>query len=94
MVDVYNLIGIIGAFFILVGLYRTTRGKWSHHSLWYELDHAAGSTLLIIYLWHEHAYIGIVINIAYLLASIIGLSSYAERRMGHRRLGHKKSTSR
>lgn len=78
--DIYNFIGILGAAFVLFGLYRTSIGRWQHKSLWYEIDNALGATLLIIYLIHTRAYIGIVINAAYAFVAFKGLSSYAERR--------------
>lgn len=87
--DTYDLVGIVGAALILFGLYRTTSGAWSDKSIWLDIDHLAGSSLLIIYLAHNRAYIGIVINVAYALAAFLGLRSYAERR----RKSHKKKKS-
>lgn len=78
--DLYDLAGVVGAAFVLFGLYRTASGKWKQQSLWYELDHLIGSSLLIIYLAHSRAYIGIIINVAYVIAAFVGLESYAERR--------------
>lgn len=83
--DVFDLSGGIGAALILFGLYRTSRGLWNDRSLWLELDHLVGSALLIIYLAHSKAYIGIVINVAYFIAAVIGLRSYAEKHRRHKK---------
>lgn len=77
--NTYDIVGIAGAGLVIFGLYRTYSGAWNDKSLWYELDHAVGSLLLIVYLAHARAYIGIVINVAYLIVAFLGLRSYAER---------------
>lgn len=81
--DFYDFVGLAGAFLILFGLYRTTIGTWTNKSFWYELDHLAGASLLVVYLVHTRAYIGIVINLAYALVAFIGLSSLAEWHAKH-----------
>lgn len=83
--DPYTTVGLVGMVLILFSIYRTAIGKWTHHSILYELDHAVGSLLLIVYLYHERAYIGIVIHTAYFLVSFKGISSYAERRVKKRK---------
>ncbi len=77
---VYNIIGILGAFLILLGFYRTSIGQWGTHSFLYELDNLVGATLLVAYQLHHHAYITVVVNVIWAIIAFKGLASYAERR--------------
>jgi len=81
----YDLIGLIGAIFLLFGFYRTTIGKWTNKSLWYELDNVIGPVLLIIYQMHLHAYISVVLNAVWAIVAFKGITSYAERFVTARR---------
>lgn len=75
----YNALGIIGASLILFGFYRTSIGRWTNKSFWYELDNLAGPVLLIIYQFHLRAYISVVLNAIWAVVAFRGLTSFAER---------------
>jgi hypothetical protein len=79
----YNIIGISGSLLLLFGFYRTSIGKWTGKSFWYELDNLAGATLIIIYQIHHRAYITMVLNLIWGLVAFRGLTSYAQRRAKH-----------
>lgn len=76
---VFDCIGATGALLILLGFYRTSIGRWKNKSFIYELDNAFGAGLLIVYQYHLHAVISVVLNIIWLIVAFRGLSSFAER---------------
>lgn len=78
--SIYNIIGTLGAFLILLGFYRISIGQWKSTSLIYELDNLVGATLLAAYQLHHHAYITVVVNVIWAIIAFRGLSSFAERR--------------
>jgi hypothetical protein len=75
----YNSIGIIGAFLILLGFYRTSIGQWKNKSFIYELDNLIGALFLIIYQLHYHAIISVVVNVIWAIIAFRGLTSFAQR---------------
>lgn len=75
----YNGVGIIGAFLILIGFYRTSIGKWKNKSFIYEMDNLVGALFLIIYQLHYHAYISVTVNIIWAIIAFRGLTSFAQR---------------
>jgi membrane-bound ClpP family serine protease len=75
-----NIIGVIGACCILLGFYRTSIGKWTGKSLWYELDNFVGATLLVIYQLSVGAYISVTLNIIWAVVALRGITSIAQRR--------------
>jgi hypothetical protein len=75
----YNIVGTLGASMILFGFYRTSIGKWQNKSFWYELDNTIGAVLLIIYQFHLHAYISVVLNVIWAFVAFRGLTSFAQR---------------
>jgi hypothetical protein len=75
----YNIFGTVGACLILLGFYRTSIGKWKNKSFWYELDNTLGAILLIIYQFHLHAFISVVVNIIWAIVAFRGLLSFADR---------------
>jgi hypothetical protein len=77
----YTVLGVCGGLLILFGFYRTSIGKWSGKSLWYELDNFFGATLLTIYQWHYKVYISVILNIIWAIVAFRGISSYTERRL-------------
>ena len=85
-VDSFDLIGVLGASLILFGFYRTSVGRWTHKSFWYELDNLIGPICMIIYQLHRGAYIGIVLNTLWAIVAFRGLSSFAQR---YRKQRHK-----
>lgn len=80
----YTFIGIIGAILVLLGFYRISIGKWSGKSLWYEVDNLAGSLLVMVYQYHFHAYVTMVVNIIWAIVAFRGVVSYNERRLKRR----------
>lgn len=76
----YTILGLIGGVLILFGFYRTSVGRWTGKSLWYELDNLGGSLLILVYQLHYRVYISVVINLIWAVVAIRGLSSYAERK--------------
>jgi hypothetical protein len=86
----YTVLGFFGGMLILFGFYRTSIGKWSGKSLWYELDNFFGATLLTFYQWHYKVYISVVLNIIWAIVAFRGISSYAERRLNGNRKKRKK----
>ena len=78
---VYTLFGLFGGALILFGFYRTSVGKWTGKSLWYELDNLFGAILITIYQLHHRAFISVVLNVIWAIVAIRGISSYAERRL-------------
>ncbi len=80
-IQLIDIVGILGAFLILLGFYRTSIGKWNVKSFWYELDNLIGACLVGFYQYHHHATISIIINIVWATVALRGLSSYADRRL-------------
>lgn len=76
---IYTVIGAVGASLILFGFYRTSIGRWTNKSLWYELDNIIGPALLIIYSTHFQAYISIIVNSIWIAVAFRGLMPFAER---------------
>jgi hypothetical protein len=77
----YKTIGTIGGLLILFGFYRTSIGRWTSKSLWYELDNFFGATFLTIYQLHYKVYISVVLNIIWAVVAFRGLEPYAKRRL-------------
>lgn len=77
-----NIVGGIGAVVVLFGFYRTSIGKWTGKSLWYEMDNLVGATLLLIYQFNVGAYVSVVVNIIWAVVAFIGVTSIAQRRRG------------
>ncbi len=75
----YAAIGTIGAILILFGFYRTSIGKWTGKSLWYELDNLIGAILVAVYQVHYRAYISVGVNIVWAIVAVRGITSYRER---------------
>ena len=73
-------IGIIGAGLILFGFYRTSIGKWTGRSLWYELDNLFGALLLIVYQLSVGAYVSVILNVIWAVVALRGATSIAQRR--------------
>ncbi|HTB49230.1 MAG TPA: hypothetical protein VK712_04055 [Verrucomicrobiae bacterium] len=75
-----NFVGITGCILILFVFYRTSIGRWTGKSLWYELDNLLGATLLIIYSYEKTAYVNIALNLVWAIVAFRGVSSIAKRR--------------
>lgn len=79
----YTLFAITGSALILFGFYRTSIGKWTGKSFWYELDNLIGAVLVTIYQLHYRVFITAVLNIIWAIVAFHGLTSYRERRRKH-----------
>ncbi len=77
--NIYAVLGVFGALLILFGFYRTSVGKWTNRSFWYELDNVVGPLFLIVYQIHLRAYISVVLNAIWAIVAFRGLTSFAER---------------
>ena len=77
--------GLIGASCILLGFYRTSIGKWTGKSFWYELDNLVGASFLIIYQLSIGAYATLVLNVVWVVVAFAGITSIVERRRGMRK---------
>ncbi len=78
--ELIDVIGGAGASLILLGFYRTSIGKWTNKSFWYELDNMTGALLLIIYNLNRRAYVSLVLDVVWVLVALRGITSIAERR--------------
>ncbi len=87
-----EVVGAVGCLFFLFAFYRTSIGKWTGRSLWYELDNVIGATLLAYYSVHKQAYINIFLNVIWLLVAARGLSSIIDRINRQKRLKSKKNS--
>jgi hypothetical protein len=81
----YTAIGIFGAVLVLFGFYRTSIGRWSGKSFWYEMDNFVGASLLAVYQLHHKVYITVIINVIWAVVAFRGLEPYAERRLKKRK---------
>ncbi len=80
----YTIIGVIGALMVLFGFYRTSIGKWTGKSFWYELDNLVGASLITVYQFHYHVYVTVVLNIIWAIVAFRGVITYRERRRKRR----------
>lgn len=78
--SVSTAFGIAGASCILFGFYRTSIGKWTGRSLWYEVDNLLGASLLIIYQLSIGAYVALILNVVWVIVAFAGITSIAQRR--------------
>jgi hypothetical protein len=77
----YTALGMVGGLLILFGFYRTSIGKWTGKSFWYELDNFFGALLLTFYQWHYKVYISVILNVIWAIVAFRGLEPYAMRRL-------------
>lgn len=89
--NIYDYIGIIGASLILFSFYRTSIGKWTGKSLWFELDNLLGSTGMMIYALSKGAYVSIILNMVWAFVALRGLTSLGDRRRTRGRSSKRKS---
>lgn len=76
----YTILGLVGALLILFGFYRTSIGRWTGKSLWYELDNLIGALMVASYQIHYRAYISVGVNVVWAVVALRGITSYRERR--------------
>lgn len=75
-----TVIGTAGAALILFGFYRTSIGRWTNKSFWYELDNLLGAGLLMIYNLNRSAHISVVLDVVWVVVALRGITSIHERR--------------
>jgi lipid-A-disaccharide synthase-like uncharacterized protein len=80
-IGIFDIIGWTGAVMILFGFYRTSVGKWTGKSLWYEVDNLLGSSLLLVYAVYRDSPVTIVLNAVWAVAALRGITSIAERKV-------------
>ena len=78
-------VGVLGGITMLFAFWRTSIGKWTGKSLWYELDNFVAAALMMIYAFSKGAYVNIVLNAIWGTVAVVGVTSYAERRIRRRR---------
>lgn len=92
--DILELVGFLGAAFILLGFYRLHIGKWGNGSFVYELDNFAGAGLLAYYSFHRGSYPSLILNLIWVFVALRGLESWAARQNKKARQKVKKSSKR
>lgn len=80
-----DLLGYVGGAVLLFAFWRTSIGKWTGTSLWYELDNLIAGVLLSIYTFSKGATVNVILNIVWGVVAFRGVTSYAERRMRRKR---------
>ena len=78
-------VGIVGGVVLLFAFWRTSIGRWTGKSLWYELDNLLAATLLSIYSYSKGAVVSVILNAVWGIVAFRGVTSYAERRMRSKR---------
>jgi len=78
-------VGYIGGAVLLFAFWRTSIGKWTGTSLWYELDNLIAGIMLIIYAFNKGAYASVIINLVWAIVAFRGVTSYTERRLRRKR---------
>lgn len=78
--DWIEVVGVAGAGLVLFGFYRTSIGRWTSTSFWYELDNLLGAILLSIYHIATETYAPLVVNVVWAIVAFRGITSFAERR--------------
>jgi hypothetical protein len=86
----YDVLGWSGAALVLFGFYRSSSGKWSGKSFWYELDNFIGASFLIAYAVHRKSYVSVVLNVVWATAAFKGLESISARRIKSSRKANKR----
>lgn len=73
-------VGLAGGLVLLFAFWRTSVGKWTGKSLWYELDNLIAAVLLSVYAYSKGAAISVCLNLIWGVVAFRGVTSYAERR--------------
>ena len=82
---VIDWLGALGGVALLFAFWRTSIGKWTGKSLWYELDNLVAAACLVTYSLNKGAYVSVVVNAVWGVVAFRGVSSWAERRMQRKR---------
>jgi len=78
--ELIDWVGLAGGLVLLFAFWRTSIGKWTGKSLWYELDNLIAAILLSIYSYSKGAIISVALNMVWGVVAFRGVTSYAERR--------------
>lgn len=79
MIRIPDMIGIIGVVLTLIAYYFINIGKWSSDSLSYVLYNLIGSCCLMFSLMFNWNLSSVLIEIAWISISLIGLYRYSKR---------------
>lgn len=82
---VIDWLGLVGGIVLLFAFWRTSIGKWTGKSLWYELDNFIAAVLLSIYAYGKGATISVCLNLIWAVVAFRGVTSFAERRNRRKR---------
>lgn len=66
----FQIIGTLGALFILVAFILNQTHKWKDNELRYDLTNLAGSILLVVYAYLLKSYPFLVLNFVWLVVSL------------------------
>lgn len=75
-----DYLGLVGGLLLLFAFWRTSIGRWTGKSLWYELDNLVAAVLLSFYAFSKGAYVNIGLNLIWGIVAFRGVTSWAERR--------------
>lgn len=78
-IDIFLLIGVLGALCVLVGFLLVQRHIWTQDSLSYDILNCAGSSLLLIYGWAGEAWPFVALNAVWALYSLKDIINDANR---------------
>ena len=81
---IIDWMGLAGGIVLLFAFWRTSIGKWTGKSLWYELDNLIAAVLLSVYAYNKGAVISVFLNFVWGIVAVRGVTSYAERRVWKR----------
>jgi hypothetical protein len=89
-----DYVGIAGGLLVLFSFYRTSIGKWTGKSMWYELDNLFGALFMAIYAFSKGAYVSIFLNLVWGAVALRGVTTLAERRMSRKLTKQRKAKKR
>ena len=89
-----DYLGIAGGLLFLFSFYRTSIGKWTGKSMWYELDNLFGAIFMGIYAFNKGAYVNIFMNLIWGAVALRGVTTLAERRMSRKLVKQRKAKKR
>lgn len=85
-----EILGGVGAVLILFGFYRTSIGRWTNKSFWYEFDNLLGAVLLSIYHLQTRTYASLVLNLVWAIVAFRGITTFADRHAWGKKLKKRK----
>lgn len=82
MIAVNDIVGIVGVSMVLGGYFFLQIGWLSQHNLWYSIINGLGAILILYSLWFNFNLPSVIIELAWLTISIIGLVHTLATRTG------------